>query len=140
MPKILKTEHWPQDWKRSVFIPIPKKGNARECSNYHTIALISQASKSVSSVTQLCPTLCNLMNRSTPGLPVHHQLQESTQTHVHRVSDAIQPSHPLSSTFPLTLCLSQQQGLFQMSRFFASGGQSIGVLASISVLPMNIQD
>ena len=50
-----------------------------------------------SSVAQLCPTLCNPMNRSTPGLPVHHQLPEFTQTHVHRVSDAIQPSHPLSS-------------------------------------------
>ena len=50
-----------------------------------------------SSVAQLCPTLCNPMNRSTPGLPVHHQLQGFSQTHVHRVSDAIQPSHPLSS-------------------------------------------
>ena len=50
-----------------------------------------------SSVTQSCPTLCDPMNRSTPGFPVHHQLPESTQTHVHRVSDAIQPSHPLSS-------------------------------------------
>ena len=54
----------------------------------------------VSSVTQLCPTLCNPMNRSTPGLPVHHQLPEFTETHVHRVSDAIQPSHPLSSPSP----------------------------------------
>ena len=63
-----------------------------------------------------------------------------TQTHVHQISDAMQPSHPLSSTFPLTLCLSQQQGLFQMSRFFASGGQSIGVSALTSVLPLNIQD
>ena len=57
-----------------------------------------------SSVTQSCPTLCNSMNRSTLGLPVHHQLPELTQTHVHRVSDAIQPSHPLSSPSPtLTL-------------------------------------
>ena len=54
-----------------------------------------------SSVAQSCPTLCDTMNRSTPGLPVHHQLPEFTQTHVHRVSDAIQPSHPLSSPFPL---------------------------------------
>ena len=52
MPKILKTEHWPQDWKRSVFIPIPKKGNAKECSNYHTIALISQASKVILKILQ----------------------------------------------------------------------------------------
>ena len=53
-----------------------------------------------SSVTQMCPTLCNPMNRSTPGLPVCHQLPNFTQTHVHRVRDAIQPSHPLSSPFP----------------------------------------
>ena len=66
-----------------------------------------------SSVAQSCPTLCNHMNRSTPGLPVHHQLPESTQTHVHWVSDAIQPSHPLSSPSPLALNLSQHQGLFQ---------------------------
>ena len=53
-----------------------------------------------SSVTQSCPTFCEPMNRSTPGLPVHHQLPEFTQTHVHRVGDAIQPSHPLSSPSP----------------------------------------
>ena len=53
-----------------------------------------------SSVTQSCPTLCDPMNRSTPGLPVHHQFPEFTQTHVHQVSDAIQPSHPLSSPSP----------------------------------------
>ena len=53
-----------------------------------------------SSVAQSCPTLCDSMNRSTPGLPVHHQLPEFTQTHVHRVGDAIQPSHPLSSPSP----------------------------------------
>ena len=57
--------------------------------------------------------LCNPMNRSTPGLPVHHQLPEFTQTHIHRVSDAIQPSHPLSSLFPPALNLTQHQGLFQ---------------------------
>ena len=56
-----------------------------------------QLSVQFSSVAQSCPTLCNPMNRNTPGLPVHHQLLEFTQTHVHRVSDAIQPSHPLSS-------------------------------------------
>ena len=64
-------------------------------------------------VTQSCPTLCNPMNCSTPGLPVHHQLPEFPQTHVHRVSDAIQPSHPLSSSSPPDLSLSQHQGLFQ---------------------------
>ena len=66
-----------------------------------------------SSVAQLCPTLCNPMNRSTPGLPVHHQLPEFTQTHVHRIGDAIQPSHPLSSPSPPALNPSQHQSLFQ---------------------------
>ena len=66
-----------------------------------------------SSVTQLYPTLCNPMNCSTPGLPVYHQLPESTQTHIHRVDNAIQPSHPLSSPSPPALNLSQHQGLFQ---------------------------
>ena len=65
-----------------------------------------------SSVAQLCPTLCNPVNRSMPGLPVHHQLPEFTETHVHRVSDAIQPSHPLSSPFPPAPNPSQHQGLF----------------------------
>ena len=65
-----------------------------------------------SSVAQSCLTLCDPMNRSMPGLPVHHQLPEFTQTHVHRVSDAIQPSHPLSSPCP-TFNLSQHQGLFK---------------------------
>ena len=66
-----------------------------------------------SSVTQSSPTLCDPMNRSTPGLPVHHQLPEFTETHVHRVSDAILPSHPLSSPFPPAPNPSQHQGLFQ---------------------------
>ena len=64
-------------------------------------------------VIQSCPTLCDLMNGSTPGLPVHHQLPGFTQTHVHRVSDAIQPSYPLSSPSPPTFNLSQRQGLFK---------------------------
>ena len=81
--QIWKTQQWPQDWQRSVFIPIPKKGNAKECSNYHTIALISHAKIQFSSVSQSCPTLCDPMNCSTPGLPVHHQLPEFTQTHIH---------------------------------------------------------
>ena len=66
-----------------------------------------------SSVTQLCLTLSDPMNRSTPGIPVHHQLQEFTQTHVHQVGDAIQPSHPLLSPSPPAHNPSQQQGLFQ---------------------------
>ena len=66
-----------------------------------------------SSVTQLCPTHCDPIDCSMPGLPVHHQLPEFTQTHVHRVGDAIQPSHPLSSPCPPALNLSQHQGLFK---------------------------
>ena len=66
-----------------------------------------------SSVTQSCPTLCDPMNRSTPGLPVHHQLPEFTQTHIQRVSDAIQPSHPLSSPSPPAPNPSQHQSLIQ---------------------------
>ena len=66
-----------------------------------------------SSVTQSCPTLCDPMNRSTAGLPVHYQLPEFTQTHIHRVSDAIQPSHPLSSLSPPAPNPSQHQSLFQ---------------------------
>ena len=85
-------------------------------------------------------TLCDPMDCSTPGLPVHHRLLEFTQTHAHWVGDAIQPSHPLSSPSPLAFTLSLHQGLFKMSQFFASGGQSIGVSASTSVVPMNIQD
>ena len=66
-----------------------------------------------SSVPQLCPTLCNPMKRSTPGLPVHHKLPEFTQTHVHGVGDAIQPSHPLSSPSHPAPNPSQHQGLSQ---------------------------
>ena len=64
-----------------------------------------------SSIAQLCPTLCDPMNHSTPGLPVHHQLLEFTQTHIHRVGDAIQPSHPLSSPSPPAPNPSQHQSL-----------------------------
>ena len=79
------------------------------------------------------------MNRSTPGLLVHNQLPEFFQTHLHWVSDAIQPSHPLSSTSPPALNLPQHQS-FPVSQIFTSGGQGIGASASASVLPMNIQD
>ena len=75
-------------------------------------SIVAISSVQFSSVTQSCPTLCDPMNHSTSGLPVHHQLLESTQTHVHGVSDAIQPSHPLSSPSPAPNP-SQYQGLFQ---------------------------
>ena len=93
-----------------------------------------------SPVTQLCTTLCDPINHGTPGLPVQHQLPEFTQTHVHWVSDAIQPSHPLSSPSPPALNVSQHQGLFKWLSSSQSGGQNIGVSASTSVLPMNTQD
>ena len=69
--------------------------------------------KVFSSVAQLCPTLCDPMKHSTPNLPVHHQLPEFTQTHLHWVGDTIQPSHPLSSPSPLAFSLFQHQGLFK---------------------------
>ena len=75
--------------------------------------LHSQCRVQFSSVTQSCLTICDPMNHSTPGLPVHHQLLEFTQTHVHWVDDAIHPSHPLSSPSPPALNLSQHQGLFK---------------------------
>ena len=93
-----------------------------------------------SSFAQLCLTLCDPMDCRMPGFPVHHQLPELTQTHAHWVDDAIQPSHPLSSPFSSCLQSFLASGSFQMSQFFASGGQSVGVSASASILPMNIQD
>ena len=92
-----------------------------------------------SSVAQSCPTLCDPMDYSTPGLPVHHQLPEFTQTPVHWVGDAIQPCHPLLPPSPPAFNLPQDQGLFQWV-VSASSGQSIGASASASILPMNIQD
>ena len=74
---------------------------------------IKHPSVQFSSVAQLCPTLCNPLNCSMPGLPVRHQLPEFTQTHVHRVGDAIHPSHPLSSPSSPAPNPSQHQGLFQ---------------------------
>ena len=94
---------------------------------------------SVSSVAQLCPILCNPMDCSMPDFPVHNQLPEFTQTHLHWVSDAIQPSHPLLSPSPPAFNLSAS-GSFPVSQFFTSSGQSIGLSASTSVLPMNTQD
>ena len=94
----------------------------------------------LSSVAQSRPTHCDPMNRSMPGLQVHHQLLEFTQTHVHRVSDAIQPCHPLVVPFsscPQSLPASES---FPMSHLFAWGGWSTGVTALASVLPMNIHN
>ena len=90
------------------------------------------------SVDKLCLILCNPMDCSTPGFLVLHHLLEFTQTHVHWVGDAIQPSHPLSSPSPPTFNLSSIRVFSK--EFFASRGQRIGVSASASVLPVNMED
>ena len=99
-------------WRRLLRVPWTAKR-----SNQSILKEISPGCslevKSESEVAQSCPTLCDPMNRSTPGLLVHHQLPEFTQTHVHRVSDAIQPSHPLLSPSPPAFNLFQHQGLFK---------------------------
>ena len=92
-----------------------------------------------SSVTQLCPTLCDPKNYSKPGLPVYHQLPESTQNDVHWVREAVQPCHLLSSPSPPAFNFPTWWS-FQMSQLFTCDGQSTGVSASTSVLPMNSQD
>ena len=94
---------WPKYWSFSFSVN-PSNGYS---------GLISFRSDQIRSVSQSCPTLCDPMNHSTPGLPVHHQLPEFTQTHVHRVSDAIQPAHPLASPSPPAPNPSQHQSLFQ---------------------------
>jgi len=91
-----------------------------------------------SSVTQSCLTFCNPMDCSTPGLPVSHQLPEFTQTHVHWVGAAIQPSHPLLSSSLPAFNLCQHQGLYQWVSSLHQMA-NIGVSASALVLPMNIQ-
>ena len=93
------------------------------------VGIILLNSVQFNSVTQSCPTLCDPMNRSMPGLPVHHQLPESTQTHVHWVGDTIQPSHPLLSPSSPALNLSQHQGLFK----WVSSSHQVA-----SVFPINL--
>ena len=109
--------HWDEEgvwvWPQSV--------NRDDC-------LIHCSSVQFSSVAQSCPTLCDPMDCSTPGLPVHHQLLEPTQTHVHCVGDALQLSHPLSSPSPPAFNLSQHQGLFQ---WVSSSHQVAKVLLSL---------
>jgi len=106
------------------------------CSWHNT--LLPLLSVQFSSVAQSCLTLCDPMNRSTPDLPVHHQLPDFTQTHVHRVGDAIQPSYPLSAPSPPAPNPFRHES-FPMSQLFAWGGQSIGISALASFLPKNTQ-
>ena len=121
-------------WLPSCFLSFKHYANSAHLSwvsDFETIQTVVQ----FSSVAQSCPTLCDPMDCSTPGLPVHHQLPESTQTHVHWVGDAIQPSYPLLSPSPPALNLSQHQGLFrwispshQVARYWSS---------SFSISPSN---
>ena len=105
----------------------------------HLTSRLRMSSVQFSSVNQLCPTLCNPMTHSTPGLLVHHQLPESTQTHAHWVGDAIQPSHPV---LPFSSCPQSfpASGSFPMSQLLEWGGRRIGISTSTSVLPMSTQD
>ena len=105
--RLLHLLHWQIDSLSPV--PARKPGATREAP----VLDLQFSSVQFSSVAQSCPTLCDPMNRSTPGLPVHHQLPEFTQTRAHQVSDAIQSSHPLSSPSPPAPDPSQHQGLFQ---------------------------
>ena len=114
----LLCSQWGWETKSSTLsLPVTPIGRDRlqskSARKRSSIKLIKLISVQFSSVAQSCPTLCDPMNRSTPGLPVHHQLPEFTQTHVHPVSDAIQPSHPLSSPSPPAPNPSQHQSVFQ---------------------------
>ena len=147
---VTKSQTWLSNWTTTTS-PWPLTGilagkyrtgknNVRKLWLVHCWRLWSQESVQFSSIAQSCPTLCNPMNCSTPGLPVHHQLPESNQTHLHWVGDAIQSSHPLLSPSPPALTLSQHQGLFKWVSSSHQVAQSIGVWVSTSVLPMNTQD
>ena len=150
----LRSLSWTAGWMRVLFTEMVNTGEGTDLGGGHQDfrfghikfeMIMRHPSRNVmsvqfSSVIQSCPTLGDPKDCCTPGFPVHHQLPEPTQTHVYLISDAIQPSHPLSSLSPPAFNLSQHQGFFPVSRFFASGGQSIGVSASASVLLIHIQD
>ena len=112
--KILQVSYF-DDANTRINIKLRSIINRSEIWNYVSVSHTTTDKQLAifSSVAQLCPTLCNPMNHSTPGLPVHHQLLEFTQTNAHQVSDAIQPSRPLSSPSPPAPNPSQHQGLFQ---------------------------
>ena len=125
--------HWRRKWQPTpVFLPGESQGQGRLVAAVYGVTQnrtwlkwlrgssspLSLSSVQFSSVTQSCVTRCNPMNRSMPGLPVHHQLPEFTQTHIHRVSDAIQPSHSLSFPSPPAPNLSQHQSLFHWVNSF----------------------
>ena len=137
---------WPAAWKTSMQVKKQqldsdmeqqrienwKRSTTKLCTVTLLISLLCRVQ--ISSVSQSCLTLCDPMNCSTPGLPIHHQLLEFTQTHLHRVRDAIQPSHPLPSPSPPAPNPSQHQS-FPVSQLFTWGGQSTGVSPLASFLP-----
>ena len=137
--KIWKTQQWPQGWKRSVFIPIPKKDSAKECSNYPTIALISHASRFQFSCSFMSDSLwSHELQHPRPPCPSPAPgvyLNPSTLSWWCHSAISYSVVHFSSCTqsFPAS-------GSFQTSQLFTSSGQSIGVSASTSVLPMNIHD
>ena len=108
---------WPKYWSFSISPSNEYSGLILLRIDWLDLLAVQGTLKSLLHTTvqkhQSCPTLCDPMNRSMPGLPVHHQLPEFTQIHIHRVGDAIQPSHPLSSPFPPAPNPSQYQSLFQ---------------------------
>ena len=115
-----------------VLLFIKKKREMKQIFKEHSVQF--------SSISEQCPIFCDSMDAACQDSLVPHQFPEFTQTRVHWVGNAIQPSHPLPCPYPTAFYLSQHLGSFQMSYFFTSGGQSIGVSASASVLPMNIHD
>ena len=104
---------WPKYWSFSFSISPSDEYSGLVSSRINCFDLLTVQFSYFSSVTQLCSTLCDPVNCSQPDLLVHHQLPELAQTYVHRVGDAIQPSHPLSSPSPPAFNLSQHQGLFK---------------------------
>ena len=139
-----KLNFWPHSVARGISVLLPGIESSPPALevwslNHWTTREVTKHFIQFSSVAQSCPTLCDPMNRSMPALPVHHQLPEFTQTHVHRVSDAIQPSQSLSSPSPSALNLSQHQGLFNESALHIRWPKYWS-LSFKSVLPMNTQD
>ena len=123
-----------EDYCLGHSLSIALRNFSEEVSGEAKVYVILEKFSSVS-LTQSCPTLCDPMNPSTPGLPVHHQLLESTQTHVHQVSDAIQPSPPLSSPSPPAVNLSQHQGLFK----WVSSSHQVAVLLEFQLQHQSFQ-
>ena len=132
----VSSNRWVNKFRRCIQIVYPLKIRAKKI--YLNI-LLKFSSVQFTSVTQLCLTLCDPMNCSTTRLPVHHQLPEFTQTGVHRVRDAIQPSHPRSSPSPPAHNPSQHQSLFQWVNSSLWGGQNTRVSALASFLPKKSQ-